>query len=255
LTAAFSTPQGNLSALTASVVASQGAYKNGTFMTGSFLENHDQPRFQSLTQDQSLVKNAMTWPFMHDGIPILYYGQEQGYAGGGDPANREALWLSAYATEKPLVSHVKSLNAARKAAITTNNKFLTTPMKFLPQSSSSVIAITKPPLLTLLSNGGNSSSPSWTAPDALFKNNEGLVDILTCNTMSATAKGGLSVNGNQGMPQVIMPASALSKTGSLCASVATGDGKASASGALGSGVSWAVVVGAAAAFGLAGLFV
>jgi alpha-amylase len=54
LVSAFSTPQGNFSALTASVLASQSAYKNGTFMTGSFLENHDQPRFQSLTQDQSV---------------------------------------------------------------------------------------------------------------------------------------------------------------------------------------------------------
>ena len=32
----------------------------------------------------------MTWPFIQDGIPILYYGQEQGYTGGADPANREA---------------------------------------------------------------------------------------------------------------------------------------------------------------------
>lgn len=54
------------------------------------------------------MKNAMMWPFINDGIPILYYGedydinnkhlltgvrfegQEQGYTGGGDPNNREA---------------------------------------------------------------------------------------------------------------------------------------------------------------------
>lgn len=53
--------------------------------------------------------NAVTWPFIYDGIPILYYGkiflfmspllytdpiicagQEQGYQGGDDPNNREA---------------------------------------------------------------------------------------------------------------------------------------------------------------------
>lgn len=34
--------------------------------------------------------NAMTWVFVQDGIPIMYYGQEQGYAGGNDPNNREA---------------------------------------------------------------------------------------------------------------------------------------------------------------------
>jgi len=32
----------------------------------------------------------MTWPFIGDGIPILYQGQEQGLMGGADPANREA---------------------------------------------------------------------------------------------------------------------------------------------------------------------
>jgi alpha-amylase len=48
----------------------------------------------------------MTFPFVHDGIPIVYYGrplrllrelyltdflgQEQGYQGGADPYNREA---------------------------------------------------------------------------------------------------------------------------------------------------------------------
>ena len=61
--------------------------------TAAFLENHDQPRFQSMTQDQALVKNAMTWTFVTDGVPILYYGQEQGYTGSGDPNNREAYVL------------------------------------------------------------------------------------------------------------------------------------------------------------------
>lgn len=58
--------------------------------TATFLENHDQPRFQSITTDQSLVKNAMAWSFITDGVPIIYYGQEQGYTGNGDPNNREA---------------------------------------------------------------------------------------------------------------------------------------------------------------------
>ena len=58
--------------------------------TATFLENHNQPRFQSLTANQSLVKNAMAWSFVTDGVLIPYYGQEQGYAGGADPSNCEA---------------------------------------------------------------------------------------------------------------------------------------------------------------------
>ena len=54
LVAAFQTTSGNLSALAETFTASQSSYKNGQMMSGSFLENHDQPRFQSLTQDQSV---------------------------------------------------------------------------------------------------------------------------------------------------------------------------------------------------------
>jgi alpha-amylase len=42
-----------------------------------------------LTADSTLRKNAMVWPSVGDGIPMLYYGQEHGYEGSGDLANRE----------------------------------------------------------------------------------------------------------------------------------------------------------------------
>lgn len=54
LVAAFQTSFGNLSALASTVQQGQSSYKNGEFMTGAFLENHDQPRFQSLTQDSAV---------------------------------------------------------------------------------------------------------------------------------------------------------------------------------------------------------
>jgi hypothetical protein len=50
-----------------------------------------------------------------------------------------------------------------------------------------------------------------------------------------------------------MPASALSKTGTLCPNVATGTGSGSGAG-LGRGVSWAGA-GVAVVFGLVGLFI
>ncbi|EIW57027.1 glycoside hydrolase family 13 protein [Trametes versicolor FP-101664 SS1] len=221
LVAAFQTSNGNLSALAATVQQAQSSYKDGEFMTGAFLENHDQPRFQSLTQDSALIKNAMTWPFVQDAIPILYYGQEQSYAGGADPANREALWLSGYVEDKPLVTHVKTLNAARKAAIAANSSFLTTAVKFPSSGSDSTMAILKPPMLALLSNGGSSSTPKWTVSDAGFQANEELVDVLTCTKMNADSNGGVTVQGSGGSPQVLIPTSALSTAGTTCSSLAT----------------------------------
>jgi hypothetical protein len=41
------------------------------------------------------------------------------------------LWPTAFDTKKPLVEHVKALNAARKAAISSNDKFLSTPVSQL----------------------------------------------------------------------------------------------------------------------------
>jgi alpha-amylase len=63
-------------------------------LLGTFLENHDNPRFASATKDLSLAENAIAFLILGDGIPIMYQGQEQHFEGGDDPGCREALWLS-----------------------------------------------------------------------------------------------------------------------------------------------------------------
>jgi alpha-amylase len=62
LVAGFQTQYGNLSALAEQVTTAQSTYKNGLFGTGSFLENHDQPRFQSLTTDPGVCYRFMLRP-------------------------------------------------------------------------------------------------------------------------------------------------------------------------------------------------
>ncbi|KAG5652837.1 hypothetical protein H0H81_003461, partial [Sphagnurus paluster] len=205
LTAAFTSPSGNMSALAMSAIQAQQQYKNGAFLSGAFLENHDQPRFQSLTQDQALVRNAMMWPFLQDGIPILYYGQEQGYTGGSDPSNRESLWQTSYDTSKPLVGHVKSLNAARKAAMNANSNYTKSPMTFIQQPDKATLAISKPPLVGLFTNVGSKSEATtmWMIPGSsgLFNGGERVTDVLSCKTVTAAADGGLSIKAENGMPQ------------------------------------------------------
>ncbi|KAI6635963.1 hypothetical protein MCOR14_005484 [Pyricularia oryzae] len=83
---------------------------------GTFLDNHDNPRWLNQTNDQTLLQNALAFVFLSRGIPILYYGTEQGFVGGDDPANREDLWRSGYKTDTTLHGAVAKLNAARKAA-------------------------------------------------------------------------------------------------------------------------------------------
>jgi alpha-amylase len=210
----------------------QSSFKNGQKMTDSFLENHDQPQFPSLSKDSTLGTNALVWPFVTDGIPILYYGQEQGFAGGPDPSNREALWSAAYAQEKPLVKQVKALNLARKAAIGMNPKFLDTAVKF-PSSSKSQIAVAKPPMLALLTNVGSSAkAPATWSVDAAstgYAPNTDLVDVLSCTKVTTDAKGAVSTTSKAGALIVLVPASTLAKGGALCGTLATGSSTGSSS--------------------------
>lgn len=83
---------------------------------GTFIDNHDNARWLSVKNDKSLLKNALAYVVLARGIPIVYYGTEQGYAGGNDPENREDLWRSSFSTEADLYKAISLLSEARKAA-------------------------------------------------------------------------------------------------------------------------------------------
>jgi len=52
---------------------------------------------------------------MAQGIPIIYYGAEQGYNGGSDPFNREPLWTSNFNTNTEEYSYIKTIIEFRKS--------------------------------------------------------------------------------------------------------------------------------------------
>jgi glycosidase len=58
----------------------------------NFLDNHDLPRFMFGKTDPAILRSALMYLFTWDGIPCLYYGTEQLFAGGVDPKNREDLF-------------------------------------------------------------------------------------------------------------------------------------------------------------------
>src|SRR5260370_4443842 len=58
----------------------------------TFLGNHDVPRFASAEGSSAAkLKLAFGLTLTLRGIPELYYGDEIGMAGGGDPDNRRGL--------------------------------------------------------------------------------------------------------------------------------------------------------------------
>ena len=97
-----------------------------------FADNHDVPRFlyeatpQINPEDDAAtreakrqighkrLRNALSYLLTIDGVPCIYYGTEQNFAGGPDPSNREDLWRSAYRTDGETFQYMKKLIALRK---------------------------------------------------------------------------------------------------------------------------------------------
>lgn len=79
----------------------------------NFIDNHDVPRFLWNFPDRNALRAALTYLFTEEGIPCLYYGTEQDFAGGNDPANREELWQSGYRTDGETFRHIARLTTLR----------------------------------------------------------------------------------------------------------------------------------------------
>ncbi len=87
----------------------------------NFIDNHDLPRFLFDGGTKSMLYNALFFIFTWDGIPDIYYGTEQLFAGGVDPKNREDMWrgnatrdFPGFDTGNEAFQHVKELIQMRK---------------------------------------------------------------------------------------------------------------------------------------------
>jgi alpha-amylase len=106
--------QQSLTQLSQSIAQCNASFVDMSLL-GTFIDNHDNPRFLSTQQDLKLYIASIVYVLMAEGIPIIYYGTEQEYSGGNDPDNRETLWASKYATSSPIYSVLKTVNAHRAA--------------------------------------------------------------------------------------------------------------------------------------------
>lgn len=80
---------------------------------GIFVDNHDNERFLHKNSSHARLMNALTFVLFMRGIPIVYYGTEQGFAGGNDPNNRETLWTN-MDPKNPLYSFIQTAVKYRK---------------------------------------------------------------------------------------------------------------------------------------------
>lgn len=81
----------------------------------NFMDNHDVSRFLFNAEgDIDALRNALTLLMTEEGIPCIYYGTEQDFRGGNDPANREVLWNTGFKTSGDTFRHIAKLARIRR---------------------------------------------------------------------------------------------------------------------------------------------
>lgn len=96
-----------------------GVYKEKRPLMGTFVDNHDVPRFVNQLyklRDEKLMQ-ALAFMMTYTGIPVMYYGTEIALDGGADPDNRRDM---DWEVQSPVTDYVKKLTSIRKS-----NKALT----------------------------------------------------------------------------------------------------------------------------------
>ncbi|KAM0158926.1 hypothetical protein ACHAPG_003862 [Botrytis cinerea] len=166
----------------------------------TFMENHDMPRFTNDTNaDLAVVKNAMAWNLLTDGVPIIYYGQEQSYSGDGDPGSRELMWTSNY-NITPLYQYIARLNQIRKLGWDVGFGTHLTTRLYVEDH----VAVTqKGPVLMVLTNLGSQARSKTISTPTMFKNGTIIVDILTGE--SFRVKRSTNITIVSGEPRIFLP--------------------------------------------------
>ncbi|KAI5210720.1 putative alpha-amylase [Aureobasidium subglaciale] len=219
ITSAFSSTNGDIKELERGVNTMKSTCNDVTLL-GSFIENHDNPRFPSLTSDMALAKNAIAFQMLADGIPIIYQGQEQHFSGSSTPKQREALWTSGYNTAASLYGHIGKLNAVRKQAIKNDDGYLAynaypvwtddhTIVMRKGNNDTQVIGI-----FTNLGASGNAGF-ELLATSSGFDAGMDVTDALACERFTTDEHGDLKVEIKGGLPVVLYSTEQLEGSG-LC---------------------------------------
>jgi len=218
LTEAFVIPgPQNMSAVVDMVNQSKQKFQD-TGLLGNFIENQDVPRWHNQSVDIQSLYNAMVFNFMSDGIPIVYYGQEQGMSGYLDPFNREALWPSGYANSEQY-QFISKLNQLRNYLVNSTD-WLKSEASVV-SSTSNAIAISKGNVLSVMTNIGSGPQNVSIPIQTSFQEGLPTTDILTCTQWVVASGGMLDVEYTKGGRPVIFMSSASLQGSGICGTNAT----------------------------------
>jgi len=175
------------------------AFSDATIL-GTFIDNHDNPRFLNVQSDDALLKSALTYTIMAEGIPIVYYGTEQGFHGGeANHGNREPLWRSHYNTDADLYKFISSLVKCRK----TNN--IASQPHIERYADEHFYAFTRGTIFVAVTNGGSGQNQiTHSISNHPYANGTKLCNLFT-PTDCLQVNGSLDVYLNHGESKVYFP--------------------------------------------------
>lgn len=194
-----------------------------TSLLGSFLENHDQARFAHSEKDMARVKNAIAFTMLKDGIPIIYQGQEQHYAGGDTPHNRDAIWFSKYSTGSELYKWIASLNKIRSWAIRQDVNHLRYQAHHVYNTGGMLVmrkGFAGYQMISLFCSHGSGTTTTLELEShhTGFTANQKLIDVMGCTEAVADSTGKITLKSVDGVPVVLYPTSRLAGSG-ICESM------------------------------------
>lgn len=221
------------------------------FALGSFIENHDMPRFASLNEDMAIAQNVMAYLLMTDGIPTVYQGQEQHFKGNGTPFNREPLWQSNYDQTSPLYVLTATLNKLRNHVIKRSSDFVESTSESI-FADNNHLCFGKGPSGSKIVTCINNMSSGAGSKDLMLKGfepDETVIEVVGCTHTTADATGTFNSYNYGGSPRVYVSKSAIEGAGICPETTEAAPIKSSASvkGAA-SGLLLAAAVGWAALF-------
>jgi alpha-amylase len=171
-------------------------FKNVNLL-GTFIDNHDNSRFLHLQGSWVLFKNALAMTLLTAGVPIVYYGSEQGYNGGADPANRESLWPN-YNTNHDLYKFISSVASVRKSQQVWSFGQI---QRFV---SDNFYAFSRGNVLVCLTNTGGASVTN-TLTYLPYSVGTTVCNALAANDCLTVTSGGMTVTLSGGLPKVYVP--------------------------------------------------
>lgn len=166
-----------------------------------------------------LIRTAITFAMLQDGIPIIYQGQEQEFTGADTPANRAPLWTSNYNKTANLYLHIQNVNELRTWAIQKDATWLTYNAYPIYNDTQTVVmrkGYDGKQIIGVYSNSGSNGAMrtiTVASTKSGFTAGQKITEGLRCQALTADSKGNLGVVISGGSASVLYPTAGLAGSG------------------------------------------